>query len=348
MNIIGQTFGKSIQLQYLNLSRNPKIGNDGIIQFCQSATYQNMSSPFSNLQYLDLSECQIGSIGLNELVNCLLIQPQSQPSQPSQPSPNKNLLQLKLLDNPITNHGMTSIGRLISSSKLSALILEKCQIDDDGIHLLTSSIQSKHHLTKLDLSNNSIGVLGAQTLAQSFQNNTLFWNSLQELNLAGNPIGSQGTIDLCHSIATASISTLTNLNLCQTNCGINGAIAAIQIPQLITLRLFHNQLQSDGFFQISTILSQSNIVNLDLGGNSAKKDSVVALLRSLIPSDDTKTDTDTDIDTTTTTTTTKHHPTSLRVLEIGGNEMSTQAEQIIQELLIKLPLLDIARDRPKT
>lgn len=335
---IGKTFGANSSLQQLNISRNPDVGDDGLVDLCTFATEkmyklktQDNASPqsiFPELRHLDLSECNIGPDGVKKFSECFL------PSNIND-STRANLLSLKLNDNPIGNQGMGSLARLISSSftlssSLISLSLEKCQIDDEGIRILTSNVVKNGcaGLRVLDFANNKIGEEGAKCLSRSFQYSS--WSTLSELNLAGNPLGSKGIVEICNGCS--AVTTLENLNLCDTSCGADGAMAAIRLSNLTSLRLFNNRLGSDGFYQIASILKggHKTLVNLDLGGNSAKEEAVVTLLQALLIENE------------------NVENSALRVLEIGGNEMGAEGENVVKEIGKKIPELDVARDRPKS
>lgn len=73
------------------------------------------------------------------------------------------------------------------------------------------------------------------------------------------------------------------------------------------------------------------MVELDIGGNDAKEDAVENLLREIIA---------TDIDNAFDST--------LRVLEIGGNEVGENVELALKDLKVVRPELDVARDKPKS
>lgn len=340
MEYIGATFSMSLYLNHLNLSRNPDVGNDGIINFCKGAAETGTKigddcevKGFSGLKYLDLSQCNLGAAGVQALSEFFL-----------RFKDNKNRISLKLNENPIGNEGMRSLANMISpsvlekrgdlSSLLVSLSLQKCNVDDEGIQILTSSVTKLGclGLQELDLANNKFGEKGAKLLATSFQSSSptgKVWSTLNELNFAGNKLGCDGIIDLCEGIC--NLEMINSLNLCETSCTTDGAIAAIRLKNVKSLRLFNNKLGSTGFDLIAPLLEggHSSLVNLDLGGNSAKGKAVASLLKAFLMNDD------------------GIKNSTLQVLEIGGNEINAEAEEILKELERKVPLLDIARDRPK-
>ena len=335
MGCIGATFSMSPYLQHLNLSRNPDMGDDGILNLCKGSTEKRSRTSdesekkvFSGLTYLDLSQCNLGAVGVQALSDFIL-----------RFRDNEKLFTLKLNENPIGNQGMRSLANMISSSifeksrdissVLVSLSLQKCDIDDEDIHILTSSVAEVgcSGLQELELANNQFGEKGGKLLALSFQSQQV-WSTLSELNLAGNKLGSETVVDLCAGIS--NLGTINILNLCETSCGADGAMAALRLNNVKSLRLFNNKLESNGFELIAPLLEggHSSLVNLDLGGNSAKEKAVVSLLSALLKDKPMKN-------------------SNLQVLEIGGNEIGSEAEGILKELARKVPSLDIARDRPK-
>jgi len=124
---------------------------------------------------------------------------------------------------------------------------------------------------------------------------------------------------------------LKNLDLTDTNCGTEGACAALMSGGLTTLRLFNNKLGSDGFYSVSKLLQggHPSIQHLDLGGNLADEDSVIALLDAVgtLKDDEART-------------------SKLSVLEIGGNKFGERAEAALRRLKKVWPHLDVAHDKP--
>jgi hypothetical protein len=123
---------------------------------------------------------------------------------------------------------------------------------------------------------------------------------------------------------------MTNLDLSGTSCGIEGAKAALRSSGLVTLRLFNNKLGSAGFHSIATLLrgGHQSIENLDLGGNNADEESVVAVLNAIADK--------TEIGLAS----------KLSVLEIGGNKFGDEAQEALETLRRVWPSLDVAHDKP--
>jgi len=335
VGVIGRVFSSSTNLRHLNISRNPDIGDDGLLEFVekvQECHDNDEGQVFPSLEYLDLSQCNIGPKGVKSFSNLFL-------NIGENTIPRNTFLTLKLNENPIANEGMRSLSHLISSnvfssskdrsSMLVSLSLQQCNIDDEGIEILTSAV--KEHgcagLCELDMAKNKIGERGSEMLGKCFQAGS--WKTLNNLNLASNPLGTNGSLAICEGVR--SLKKIEHLNLCETNCGAEGAIAAISLQNVVSLRLFNNKLGSIGFEKIAANIEGGHvsIVNLDLGGNSAKEEAVVTLLKAISIKNGTCKN------------------SSLKVLEIGGNEMGPDAEKALRNLQEIYPDLDVARDRPK-
>eukprot|EP00566_Odontella_aurita_P020218 CAMPEP_0113565870 /NCGR_PEP_ID=MMETSP0015_2-20120614/22413_1 /TAXON_ID=2838 /ORGANISM="Odontella" /LENGTH=290 /DNA_ID=CAMNT_0000468107 /DNA_START=244 /DNA_END=1113 /DNA_ORIENTATION=+ /assembly_acc=CAM_ASM_000160 len=144
MEIIGACFGKSHALRHLNFSRNEGIGSQGLALFCDAGEQLVLgdeanieSQPFPKLEYLDLSECNIGPQGVEALSSCLMENPDGK-------NECRSKLELMLASNPLEKNGCASLSKLIrspvnGSSYLISLSLAGCSIGDDGIEALVLS-----------------------------------------------------------------------------------------------------------------------------------------------------------------------------------------------------------------
>jgi len=361
LQAIGRTFRSSNHLKQINLSRNQNITFATSIDTASSNT-----AALPSLETLILSDCNIGPLGMQSLAQVLT------------PSADDNIrraqpINLTISSNPIGAEGCDTLSKLISipsdkegegggsssSSVLSQLFMSQCSIGDEGLVNLLKSAASitVHHfsgLSVLDLSENSITKDGVKVLAESL---TRSWPDLVELKLAKNELESEGVIALMESLITRSDkvdysteeeekkkkkknATLDNLDISCTNCGIEGAKAALMSGGLTTLRLFNNRLGSDGFYAIAPLLrgGHSSIENLDLGGNNADEDAVVALLNSIADYHNTASG--------TTINEGSNFTSTLSVLEIGGNKFRNDAMEALNRLKLVFPKLDVAHDKP--
>ena len=370
LQAIGRTFGSSNHLKQMNLSRNSNIGNDGMATFATSivtASSSTTTTALPSLESLILSDCNIGPLGMQSLAQILT------PSADDSIIRRAQQINLTISSNPIGAEGCDTLSKLISissdkgedggsssSSILSHLFMSQCSIGDEGlVNLLQSAASttmdtSMGHfsgLTVLDLSENSITKDGVKVLAESL---TRSWPDLVELKLAKNELEGEGVVALMESLVSRSDkvdysteeekeekknATLDNLDISCTNCGIEGAKAALMSGGLTTLRLFNNRLGSDGFYAIAPLLQggHPSIENLDLGGNNADEDAVVALLNSIADNNTTAGTTINDGSNFTST---------LSVLEIGGNKFGNDAMEALNRLKLVFPKLDMAHDKP--
>lgn len=339
MHAIGKSFAASTHLTQLDLSRNNGIGNDGIESFANAAkeSSQHDMAALSMLEKMILSDCNIGPTGIQSLSEFILGSNES--SQRSKP------IDLTISCNPIGSQGCGFISNLCSipdrGSLVSQLHMSQCSIGDDGLKLLSNAATSNATcagLSVLDISENSITKDGIKPFAQSLVES---WPNLVELKIAKNELDDESVTLLLESLITRSDgaseeqtdkknSTLKNLDMSCTTCGIEGAKAALMSGGITTLRLFNNRLGSDGFHSIAPLLQggHPSIENLDLGGNSADEVSVVALLHAIAEKDGCG------------------FISKLCVLEIGGNKFGDNAAEALARLSFVYPKLDVAHDKP--
>jgi len=335
LRAIGKTFASSQALKYVDLSRNNSVGNEGMACLANAAKESTEITPFTSLEKLILSECNIGPSGVQSLAEVIL------------GCGNNNRtrgIDLGLGSNPIGSESCGILSKLCAipgkGSMISHLRLSQCSIGDGGLKLLSSAAIANPctGLTVLDLSENSVTANGAKLFAESLEDS---WPDLVELKLAKNELEGEGVTSVMGALATRSDeasnesqekknSTLRNLDLSCTSCGMEGAKAALTAGGLSTLRLFNNRLASDGFHAISSLLQggHPSIENLDIGGNNADEDAVVALLNAISTREDDR------------------FLSKLIVLEIGGNKFGQKAMEALNEMKLVYPLLDVAHDKP--
>ena len=338
---IGKTFVHSTCLTELDLSRN-NFGNDGIVQLCKGAAAAAAGGEhddgtagvtFPALEQLILSECNIDSTGMDVLTKILL-------GKDNDKRRRLKRIHLAIGSNPIGPAGCHSLVQLLScadhGSVISHLQASQCSIGNEGVEILS---QGCHRgLEIMDISENGITTDGVKKLAASLIHS---WPDLVEMKIAKNEIGSDGVSAILESLVTrggtsesgtesGKNSALKNLDFSYTNCGVEGAKAALRSGGLHTLRLFGNTIGSDGFDAIAPLLrgGHPSIENLDLGGNNAEEDSVVRLLDSIADKKDDSTQ------------------SKLAVLEIGGNKFGDKAMEALTRLQSVWPDLDVAHDKP--
>lgn len=72
--MIGRTFGGRNGMKKLDIYRNPSIGDDGIVAL-MSQQQEMKQWIFPDLEFLDISECKVGSKGVEALTRHLLLSP---------------------------------------------------------------------------------------------------------------------------------------------------------------------------------------------------------------------------------------------------------------------------------
>ena len=344
----------------LDLSRNEGIGENGGMEAfrlaCRRISPTSEISDtggccvaFRRLRTLNLAHCSLSSACADKLVSLLLANVEANDDgEIGGVTTGRSRLDLVLNSNPkVGSNGCNSMGRLLS--QLSSLSMVECNIGNDGVSALLEAAKAGggcSGLVTLDLSSNHITREGADCIsaALAVENGTALLASLRELRLSENDIGGEGVDSICRTLVQApqwkgddddesgSNRTLTTLELCKTNCGAIGAVAAIKCGALEKLRLFGNRMGSPGIIAAAPLLrgGHPSLTELDLGGNDAKEEAVENLLREIIAID-----IDNSFDST------------LHVLELGGNEIGESVELALKDLKAVHPELDVARDKPK-
>mmetsp|Transcript_49013 Transcript_49013/g.59326 ORF Transcript_49013/g.59326 Transcript_49013/m.59326 type:complete len:227 (+) Transcript_49013:860-1540(+) len=211
------------------------------------------------------------------------------------------------------------------------LSLRNCQIQNNDLTSLLSSIAGHDNLLSLNLTRNRVTFRDEES-PTSLPNLLPRFTKLTELQMAENPCGGAGVATICRSLPPQ----LHRLDLSRTDCGCEGAIAALRCGSGVThLRLFDNSLRSAFGDIVRCLLNGTSdgenggrfLEELDLGGNRGGKEHVQALLRGLC--DD------------------ENLLKELRVLEMGGNELAgDECDRLLEELKACREGLDVARDRP--
>mmetsp|Transcript_15405 Transcript_15405/g.21983 ORF Transcript_15405/g.21983 Transcript_15405/m.21983 type:complete len:474 (-) Transcript_15405:72-1493(-) len=339
LSSLGKTFGPSRKLKILNLSRNDRIGDDGIDALISSAKAQ-LDDPstliFPSLEELNISECNIKDEGAKKL--CQLFGIDVNGNVTRNDIQNRDaFFSLNMNSNHFGQNACHSFGLMCSRSIdgmsfLRFLSLQNCNIGDKELKAFLHGLKGSmcHGLQKLNLAENDITKEGAICLGDELARHCL--SSLDDLNLANNCIGSEGVLGLTKGLGRIkSKQKLLSVDLSKTNCGVTGAIHTLELNSLSSLRLFDNNLGSTGLNAISLRLKggHRSIKQLDLGGNRASGSSVARVLQSLIfkPNPDTN---------------------CLHTLEIGGNEVNDEVLAVIQELKSVRPEIDLAYNPPNT
>ena len=332
---LGAAFGSSKNLRVLDISRNKGIGDAGMKALClavhTSAGDSGSHPHFPALIHLNISECNVNDEGVVALSHCLLGKKIGEmiESKSESISYRAEGIHLNASSNALGPIGCTALASIFSvsikgNSLLNTLNLNNCSIGDDGLKALVDSLKSVEcggGLKILHLSNNKIGKAGAKVLGAALNGNLM---NLTELCLSSNAIGQEGVLGL--GLDSEGCKKLSTLDLSKTNCGSEGACSAINCHSLSSLRLFDNDLRCNGFESLMPQLhsGSSSVNSLDLGGNRALDSAVAGILNSVLTCSN----------------------SSLRTLEIGGNEIGEKSENILKEIRSVCPELDIAHDRP--
>jgi Ran GTPase-activating protein (RanGAP) involved in mRNA processing and transport len=352
-----QIFSRVLSLQDLNLSRNEKIGP--FFDFFNSIP--SISLPlFPSLTHLDLSECLLDAKSCTTLLQAM--QPIS--TGPSSGKTTRNLI-LRLNSSDLSNsHDVKDMMSLLTQSCLvSELYVSRCQIGDEGIQVIvdeccrsSNEIIDDDEIHRLDLSYNDISSTGINYLANRLHmsSNDIkttgrhYFSNIRVLNLAGNPLNKK-MIDAIEC-NVQWMSTLKELDVSHTSCGISAAVEIIRRSNSVDsslkiLNLFGNQLGTDdGFLEISKHLQGGHysIEYLDIGGNEAEESGVVSVVAALknVPQLG-------DENEQNTTTKEAKRENTLRTLVVGGNKGGSTLEVVVNEVLQIHPMIDIARDKPK-
>ncbi len=335
--MIGMTFGPSTKLENLILCRNTMLGDEGLDALCQAAM-ESSSCPFSILKKLDLSDCNVGSKGLESLVLCLA-QSDDDGDNNNNDERNSRLIDLHLNSNHLGPNGCSPIANLISGSSfkfqqsiLQSLSMRDCAIGDEGMKIISQSFintNQRNPLVKIDLSNNQIGSRGMKLFALALKKGRQNMALLTEFNLAENAIGEEGILALVDALMQQEDydfdenRSLISLDLSNTDCGINGAVSAINCPSISRLRLFNNKLGSKGINAISSYFTggHPSLNHVDLGGNIADGEAISNLLSCLLVDQN------------------RFEENKLMTLELGGNENNNEA--LFVKVRNKLPGIDI-------
>jgi hypothetical protein len=263
-----------------------------------------------------------------------------------------SLRRLCLSHNPqLTSTGLSQLWANSSAAALIELYTRNCGLDDDLFSLLESEHgrQSCSRVATWDLAENHLTAQSMLQLATFWHESTmttvpddddrplLVGAQWTNLNLSYNPLGPTGVVQLLsglHRLAadTPPIGSWTELDLSHTQCGIEGAVAAVRWSPAPSLRLFSNDLGADGFQALAEHWtnedsSSSGLQSLDLAGNGASETAVANLLTALCPR-------------------ANYTPVPLlTTLVVGGNAGGPSVEQAVQRLQQLRPNLDVARDK---
>lgn len=272
---IANVVGKQTNLQELCLNDN-RI-DDEAVTFLAKAL-----EPNSRLHTLDLSNNLIQANGIKNLFNSL--------------TNHSNFCVLNLKNNSIGSEGAKALAeKLVNHTKLEILDLAGNQIDGEGAAKLAGSIGKLPQLQILDLEGNQIGNQKSPEGACVLANSLSKLAKLQKLNLCNNQIDDAAVKALtnalkdniglkslnlaCNQISSDGVNAL--VQLLETHCQSASILKFRLAPALEILNLSDNQIDSSGAKNLSKVLKQYKLRELDLGNNNIGDEGAIAVAKLL-------------------------------------------------------------------
>jgi len=219
------------------------------------------------LQYLDLSNNQITSIGVISLFSSL--------------SNCHSLTYLNLSGNDIGNSGVKSLANCLSSLPLRILFVQNCSIATDGGIALLQQVAINKTLTSFSIKGNHLGGIASSYWINLFKQNTM----LQQLCLSNTGVSNIGEFQN----AIIQNETLSTLEIAENRLGDVGGnvMANILMNQntLTCLDLRGNLLTDSSGFAIVKALNSRTVPlkMLDIRTNQfQQKGEIVSLLQKTV------------------------------------------------------------------
>jgi len=237
---IAQLLRNNNTLQQLNVTNN-SIGTKGIKAIVSELTTN------SSLLLLNLSYNNLKSRGATLLARAL-----------EESTSVCNLQSLILTGNSIGHKGMQTLSRMLTVDRtIESLYVGINNIGPEGAAHLAFAIKRNYTLRLLHINDNNIGPNAASLLFDQLRDDN---RTLENLNLAGNNIGTQGASDLTAVFIKNAI--LTNIDLSGNRIGSDGVILLTDaLPysiSLVHLNLSNNLIDDRGAQAISEVLSDPN------------------------------------------------------------------------------------------
>jgi Leucine Rich repeat len=306
-------------IKVLNLSRNDLKLTDN-----DSSCIVEPPVIFRHVLQLDFSACVLDALFAQTILPRLALNDE------------RPTTTLVLSNNPLGDAGLEAVLRL--SCCLDGLFVSNCQLTNAAMHHFAAAVNQLSECKILDFSHNALTATCAAVLGDSLKtkNNSSVLPKLSEINLSGNAIGTHGVQAVVTGLAC--LGHVKSLDLSETACGVDGAVAATRNAGemgLHSLRLYNNKLGSTGFLAMAealadSIANNSSLRALDVAGNGADQAAVVTLLQALLEC-----------------LTRDSSSVTLNCLVIGGNQGGKDVENMVRQILAIRPDMDIARDKIK-
>jgi Ran GTPase-activating protein (RanGAP) involved in mRNA processing and transport len=312
----GDIFKRTLPLTNLvelNLSRND-LDDETIKQLSAGIT----SNVAKSLLKLDLRKNSFGPEGFTAL--CLALR-------------NSNVKTLRISDNSkLGPKSMESVCSSMILLSLGELEMNECNIGDEGAILLGEAlmnVKKDGRISHLEIGANNITHKGFESIARGAS----LCTSLIVLRAHENVIGSHGFDALSISFAEMSPGrTFSFIDLSR-----NGIVVPLDASKIILakslrdmllakrvsrLSLMGNTLGDDLLYEIANVLENDDILHrLELNGVGMTPSAASYFLGKL------------------------HKNRTLRLLEIGGNDIGTEGEEAISLLHENNRNIDVARDK---
>ncbi|KPI91757.1 Tonsoku-like protein [Papilio xuthus] len=171
---------------------------------------------------------------------------------------------IALGDNTLSTLQIRPLFRALThQTHITAIMLSRNNLGDDGMKYLTDAICTMKNLSHLDVSYNNISEEGMKIFLQIFEKPTRFCQALDEIILNGNPIGDIGFKCIIKLTQYLRLKTL-KLNDCKISedCMKDGL--KINLDNIESIDLSNNEVKQVVVSCLMTSLSPNYIVDLEL------------------------------------------------------------------------------------
>ncbi|ETV98620.1 hypothetical protein, variant [Aphanomyces invadans] len=224
-----------------------------------------------------------------------------------------SLRSIVLTGNPLGKTATAFFSALGTNTSIESLHLSHCNLSDDALAALGHALATNQHLKHLDISHSSFSANSVDAFSHGLAPN----RTLESLDLATTGLNDT----LVDTLAAALPPQLTALNVSGNRLTAVAATLLLRSTSLTELRLFHNAL-GDGIAKVMPVLQANKTVQvLDVGANDLHGDLAVLLFNGL------------------------HAHSSLKTLEMGGNNLGDSGLAALEALHAANPSLDVAMDK---